>query len=223
MALAYKTKTQTRLVDLLRLSHSVLVQLDLAMGLPLLLLLLLCFGMQNAFSAEEKCIRTQYDFQQSLVSRTVNMETLNGALSPTNHQESISFYVYYHFCSLNSTNRSIDLPSCSTLEKWVHGLHSGENGTLDFSERYAYKFVWNASPINLFIRPDLLQTLSLYMFQVHLPEAHLILDPVCDDVNESLTLTTQYYELLDICRNPPPILVMLESITVNVSTIHGIV
>ncbi len=184
-----------------------------------LLLLLLCFGMQNAFSAEEKCIRTQYDLQQSLVSRTVNMETLNGAFSPTNHQDSISFYVYYHFCSLNPVNSS--LPSCSTLEHWVRGLHSGEKGTLDFSERYVYKFVWNASPINLFIRPDLLQTLSLYMFQVHLPKAHLILDPVCDNVNESLTSTAQnesYNELLDICRYPPPILVMLESITVNVST-----
>ncbi len=184
------------------------------------LIRLLYFGMQNAFSAEGKCIRTQYDLQQSLVSRTVNMETLNGAFSPTNRQDSISFYVYYHFCSLNSTNRSLDLPSCSTLEKWVHGLHSGEKGTLDFSESYAHKFLWNVSPINLFIRPDLLQTLSVYMFQVHLPEAHLILDPVCDDVNESLTLTA--HKLLDICRYPPPIIVMLESITVNVSTIHGI-
>ena len=180
--------------------------------------------MQDAFSTEEKCIRTQYDLQQSLVNRIVNLETLNQAFSPTNHQDSISFYVYYHFCSLNPVNSS--LPSCSALENWVHGLHLGKKGTLDFSERYMFKFLWNASPINLFIRPDLLQTLSLYMFQVHLPEAHLILDPVCDDVhvNESLTLTAQNEsnDLLYICRHPSPILVMLESITVNVSTIHGL-
>ena len=201
---------------------------QLAMGLATYLhLLMLCFGMQDAFSTEEKCIWTQYDLQQSVVNRTVNLETLNGAFSPTNHQDSISFYVYYHFCSLNPVNSSNgSLPSCSALENWVHGLHLGKKGTLDFSERYMFKFLWNASPINLFIRPDLLQTLSLYMFQVHLPEAHLILDPVCDDVhvNESLTLTAQKEsnDLLYICRHPSPILVMLESITVNVSTIHGL-
>ena len=192
-----------------------------------LLLLMLCFGMQDVFSTEEKCIRTQYDLQQSLINRTVNMETLNGAFSPGNHQDSMSFYVYYHFCSLNPVNSSNgSLPSCSALENWVHGLHLGKNETLDFSERYMFKFLWNASPINLFIRPDLLQTLSLYMFQVNLPEAHLILDHVCDDVNESLTLTAQnesYNDPLYICRDPPPILVMLESMTVNVSTIHGLV
>ena len=90
-------------------------------------------------------------------------------------QYSASFYVYYHFCSSNSVN--VRLPSCSTLEHWVRGLHSGEKGTLDFSERYVYKFVWNASPIHIFIRPDFLQTLSMYMFQVHFPEAHLIFFP----------------------------------------------
>ena len=133
--------------------------------------------------------------------------------------------MYYHFCSSNPVN--VRLPSCSTLEHWVRGLHSGEKGTLDFSERYVYKFVWNASPIHIFIRADFLQTLSMYMFRVHFPEAHLILDPVCDDVNKSLTSTAQnesYNELLDICRYPPPILVILESITVNVSIpIHSLV
>ncbi len=124
-------------------------------------LLMLClqgtiYGASTANDQAKFCISTVNDIQKSLVNRTVNLDSLNLAFSPSNYQQSISFVVHYHFCTRHKIlNRSGSQVLCTDLEQWANDVNAGRTPTVDFAANYTYKFIWNQSPINLFIRPKL--------------------------------------------------------------------
>ena len=175
--------------------------------------------------AKKDCISTLHEFQQSLVNRTVNLDSLGLAFSPANHQTSISFAIHYHFCSnSNDSNSTTDI-LCSNIEKWANEINAGRSPSVDFSGRYTHKFQWNASPINLFIRPELLASLSLFTFQINIQTTHIILDQLCEDIIYFKNLTSSDISpglndscnRLNICSQPPPVLLLLQELTVDVS------
>ena len=197
--------------------------------LSIAFLIVTAFCLQSQEStvlASKDCIYTLHEFQQSLVNRSVNLDSLQAAFSPPNHQRSISFTVHYHFCTntlnINSTTNIL----CSDIEEWVDDKNAGRDSVKDFGENYEHKFSWHASPINLFIRPKLLEYLSLYTFKVSERTTHIILDQLCETLStyENTTLdstlgksTNQssdaYYE---VCYKPSPVLKLLEKLTANV-------
>lgn len=70
-----------------------------------------------------ECLSTLSDFQHSLVDRTLNLDSLNLAFSPSNHQPSISFVVYYHFCTRTKyLNETGSLVLCDNIEKWANDI-----------------------------------------------------------------------------------------------------
>ncbi len=188
-------------------------------------LLILClqgtiYGASTANDQAKFCISTVNEIQKSLVGRTVNLDSLSLAFSPSNYQQSISFVVHYHFCTHHKfLNGSGSQVLCKDLEQWANDVNAGRTPAVDFREQYTYKFIWNQSPINLFIRPELLATLSLYTFRIHIPLTHIILDELCEDViNPSNPISEpQSTDSMDICRKPTSILLMLETLTSDVS------
>ncbi len=179
--------------------------------------LVLCCLIYDATASDQFCISTLNQFQNSLVKRTANLDSLNLAFSPSNYQPSISFIVHYHFCTqqkvLNSSKSQI---ICEEIEEWVNDKNAGRKPTKDFSKTYAYTFLWNSSPINLFIRPDLLASLSLFTFRTHIFHTHIILDHLCENVINP-TPQALISDPLDVCKEPTSILLLLESLTSDVS------
>ena len=174
--------------------------------------------------ANKDCIRTLHDFQQSLVNRSVNLDSLQIAFSPPNHQASISFVVHYRFCSRELTTNSTANILCSELEDWINDVNAGRKSVEELNDKYEvhHKFSWNASPINLFIRPKLLKELSLYTFQIGERHTHIVLDQFCESLstNENVTHELEVEKQSsddDACKNPPSHLMLLEQVTVNVS------
>ena len=159
-----------------------------------------------------------HKFQKSLVNRSVNLDSLSLAFSPPNRPMSTSFVVCYHFCSRSGNNES-GWESCSQLEKWANDLNAGRNVPTDFTKKCAHKFLWNTSPMNLFIQPHLLSTLSLGTFQMDIRDSHLILDQYCEPVinHQIATEQNESSDPLDICHHPPSVLLLLEALTANVS------
>ncbi len=162
------------------------------------------------------CISTLNDFQQSLVNRTVNLDSLSFAFFPSNHQPSISFIVHYYFCTRDKLSNSSEI-FCDDIEEWANDENAGRKPTKDFSKNFSYTFLWNTSPINLFIRPDLLASLSLFTFQVKIFSAHIILDKYCYDEHDiNPTVNASSSDPLDVCRKPTSIILLLESLTSDV-------
>ena len=191
-------------------------------------LLLVLFHQEVSLLGNKACISTLHEFQQSLVNRSVNLDSLNAAFSPPNRQASISFVVRYYFCSHSLNANSTTKVLCSDIEKWADDKNAGRDSEVDFSEEVKYKFLWNASPINLFIRPNLLESLSLYTFRTEVRNTSIILDQLCETLiwpgnttklvsTEESSKKSDYHDPLEACSNPLPILTLLEKLTANVS------
>ena len=188
----------------------------------LLIALLVTLRLQEiTVLANKDCISTLQEFQQSLVNRSVNLDSLQLAFSPTNHPASISFDVHYYFCSESLDANSTTNISCSEIEDLINHFNAEEKRSAAFDEAYKAhtKFSWNASPINLFIRPRLLGTLSLYTFQVEERHVQIVLDQFCETLSANKTLPniSTVVDRSELCNNPPPLLLLLEKVTANVS------
>lgn len=185
-------------------------------------LILLALSFQGIGGTQERrhaCIKTPNQYHQSLVNRIVNLESLSKAFSPTDRQASITFTVYYHFCT--EAGNGTSKVRCEDVEEWVSDRNSGLNPSDVFMDKYVYKFIWNSSPINIFIRPKLLASLSLFTFQVDERETHLVLDEPCDwsGIDEPNITNPQCDDWLEICRHPAPDILMLNELTAHVSVL----
>lgn len=165
----------------------------------------------------DQCLHSLDDFQVSLLNRSVNLISLQNAFYPANRQSSISFTVKYYICSNSTEGSSL---SCSDVERWVSDLNSGREPNVDYLANYSYKFGWNASPISLFIRPDLLKALSVYTFRIDVPIVNIILDSMCEDTvvpTPADWMLGQSGDVLEICNFPTPPIEMLNQLTQDVS------
>jgi hypothetical protein len=99
-------------------------------------------------------------------------------------------------------------PSISIeLQYYFHG-----NGTV----QYPLVFRWSTSRSLGFIRPELMQTLTLHIFSRITPVVEIIVDPICDD--PSLQSTLSDWEGICTSKNVAPLtLQLLNELTANVS------
>ena len=103
---------------------------------------------------KQRCIATLSDLEESLL-RYSNMDRLAIAFFPTNRQASVAVDVCYSIITGDENATS--------------------NSTCD------YKFRWTKASIHMFIRPSLLESLSLYVHQVDTAVVKLVIDPMCGE------------------------------------------
>ena len=102
------------------------------------------------------CVRTFTELEKSLTKRDSNIESMSDAFYPPNRQVSIAANVYYYFSGGNLSDEDLDVVS------------------------YDYAFRWAASPVFELIRPELLQYLSVFVYQGQTTTIKIVLKPICE-------------------------------------------
>lgn len=146
-------------------------------------------------------------FEKMLLEDDTNLQELEKGFFPTNYRPSVVVDVEYHFIFTNN-NRSA---------RAVTDLQEVEEFNLTASEISRYHFRWVISPINLFIRPELLTTLSLYSYQTRGVSIDLYLGLPFGCLPE--TLNQVLSASASTCDHPPAHLNQLNKLTANVSSL----
>ena len=113
----------------------------------------------------DSCIATFMDLKDSLAKQNSNINRLHNAFSPSNQRVPVAVDLLVHFStSLQTTSYKLYNLSTARLD----------NQTAD------HKFRWSASAMLLFIRPEMLRPLSLFVYQGIVTTAEVVIDPVCE-------------------------------------------
>ena len=119
-------------------------------------------------SEESNCIETFIDLKKSLVKRNSNINHLHNAFFPSNQRVPAAVDLLVHFStSLQNTSHK---PSTARLD----------NHTSD------YKFRWSASASLLFVQPEILRPLSLFVYRGIVTTAEVVIDPMCADCDREV-------------------------------------
>ena len=110
------------------------------------------------------CIATITELEKSLLQRKLNIDRLQRAFFPTDQHSPVAVDLVFHLStSLQNTSEGL----CNSSIRLA-------NGTFD------YKFRWSDSTVLLFIRPELLRPLSLFVYQGVVTTAEIVIDLICD-------------------------------------------
>ena len=154
-------------------------------------------------------------YENMLVEDDANILELEKGFFPTNYRPSIFLDVAYHFIS---TNRSAGggKNNHTTSTKCKEDTHLRDQEELNFTEISLYHFRWVISPINLFIRPELLTALSLHTYQTRSVSIDIYLGLPFNCSPEILNRVLD--PSASSCDNPPAHLNQLNRLTANVSS-----
>ena len=126
---------------------------------------------EDSNSEESNCIGTFIDLEESLVKRNSNINHLHNAFFPSNQQFPVAVDLLVHFStSLQNTSHKLCHPSTARLD----------NHTSD------YKFRWSASATLLFLQPEILRPLSLFVYRGVVTTAEVVIDPMCADLDSEV-------------------------------------
>ena len=126
---------------------------------------------EGSNSEESNCIETFIDLEESLAKRMSNINRIHHAFYPSNQQVPVAVDLVVHFStSLHTTSHKLCNPSTARLD----------NHTAD------YKFRWFASAMLLFVQPELLRPLSLFVYQGVVTTAEVVVDPMCVDLDSEV-------------------------------------
>ena len=103
------------------------------------------------------CINNLIDLEKSLLNKSSNIESLTRAFFPPNRP----FPPVVQACYYVLPNTVVD----------PENMEQCENAT--------YRFRWTVSPVYLYMDPNLLESLALYVVQIHILSAKVLLDPLC--------------------------------------------
>ena len=125
-------------------------------------------GQQEGNDSEDSsCIETFIDLEESLRQRNSNINRLHDAFFPSNQQVPVAVDLVHFSTSLQTTSYKLCNLSTARLD----------NQTAD------YKFRWSASAMLLFVPPEMLRPLSLYVYQGTVTTAEVVIDPMCGKVD----------------------------------------
>ena len=129
---------------------------------------------EGSNSEESNCIETFIDLKKSLVKRNSNINHLHNAFFPSNQRVPVAVDLVVHFStSLHTTSHKLCNPSTARLD----------NHTAD------YKFRWSASAMLLFVQPEMLRPLSLFVYRGIVTTAEVVVDPMCADLDSEVQQT----------------------------------
>ena len=126
---------------------------------------------EGSNSEESNCIETFIDLKKSLVKRNSNINHLHNAFFPSNQRVPVAVDLVVHFStSLDTASRKLCNPSTARLD----------NHTAD------YKFRWSASAMLLFVQPEMLRPLSVFVYRGVVTTAEVVVDPMCADLDSEV-------------------------------------
>ena len=155
-------------------------------------------GNDSNYSADRICIETFMDLEESLVAHRSNIDRLHNAFFPSSQRVPVAVDLVVHFStSLHTHIHKVCSPSTARLD----------NHTSD------YKFRWFASTMLLFIPPEMLRPLSLFVYQGIVTTVEVVIDPMCEQVDSE----GQQMERENCTREKPEHL--LNNLCIHVSTV----
>ncbi len=171
-----------------------------------------------------------YTAYESMLLTDENLVELEKGFFPTNYHSSVVLDVEYHFIFTGSSyseeihRKEVEIVSRSELQN--SGVYSSDANVLQQQEESPflnltaaeishYHFRWVISPINLFIRPGLLTSLSLNAYQTRNPSIDLYLGLPINCSPEVLNRILN--SSASVCDHPPAHLRELNTLTSNVS------
>ena len=126
---------------------------------------------EGSNSEDGSCIETFIDLKKSLVKRKSNINHLDNAFFPSNQQVPVAVDLLVHFStSLQNTSHKLCNPSTARPD-------SLDSHTSD------YKIRWSASAMLLFVQPEILRPLSLFVYRGIVSTAEVVIDPMCANVD----------------------------------------
>ena len=126
---------------------------------------------QEGNSEDGSCIETFIDLKKSLVKQNSNINHLHNAFFPSNQRVPAAVDLLVHFStSLQNTSHKLCSLSTARLDK-----HTSD-----------YKFRWSASASLLFVKPEILRPLSLFVYRGVVTTAEVVIDPMCADLDREV-------------------------------------
>ena len=154
---------------------------------------------EGSYRKDHSCIATITELEKSLFRRKSNIDRLHRAFFPNDQHFPVAVDLVVHFStSLHNTCQGL----CNSSNELAIG-----NGTFD------YKFRWSESTVLLFIQPELLRPLSLFVYQGVVTTAEIVIDPICD----TETQQTRIYEGLRRSTDVRKAEHLLNSLCIHVS------
>ena len=127
--------------------------------------------MKSQHSEDGSCIETFIDLEESLVKRKSNINHLHNAFFPSNQRVPVAVDLLVHFStSLQNTSHKLCNPSTARLDS-----HTSD-----------YKFRWSVSAMLLFVQPEVLRHLSLFVYRGIVTTAEVVIDPMCADLDSEV-------------------------------------
>lgn len=156
-------------------------------------------------------------FESMLLDDEANLLELANGFFPTNYQSSVAVDIKYYFVFPKHEHEEKVQVDTLVEESYVNknrveyaAAPQKEETT---EETHYHHFRWVISPINLFIRPNLLADLSLKTYEARNNTINLSLRFPC----RSATLNDKNDFSLKNCGKPPAYLKQLNTLTTNVS------
>ena len=137
----------------------------LALRVALLTAAVAAMGHEGNCRKDHSCIATITELEKSLFQRKSNINRLQRAFFPSDQHSPVAVDLVVHFST--------------SLQNTSEGLCNSSTTRLD-DATFDYKFRWSESTVLLFIRPELLRPLSLFVYQGVVTTAEVVIDPICD-------------------------------------------
>ena len=172
-------------------------------------------GMVNCTLLEEK----NYTVFESLLLEGSNLINLEDAFYPTNHPYSIMVDVYYHFTA-GEDKIEVYSDDSVVITKEDHRILRQASSVEKSTEKTNFvKFRWLASPINLYIRPDLFKRLSLWTYQAKSTRVDIVMKTPCTP-EQTRKIIAEGKNTSGGCSNLSTLLHQLNNMTAKVSACY---
>ena len=114
------------------------------------------------------CIRDYHELERSLLSSSVNIDSLTKTFFPPNLPNPPVVTILYYLNNANLTDHPVNI-----LEREGQENNGSELLSPD------YQFRWSENPLYLFMDPHILEVLSLFSIRIRSHTARLVVDPIC--------------------------------------------
>ena len=114
------------------------------------------------------CIRDYHELERSLISSSLNIDSLTKTFFPPNLPNPPVVTVLYYLNNSNLTDHPVNILEREEYENNANELLS-----------HNYQFRWSENPLYLFMDPNILEVLSLFSIRIRSHTARLVVDPIC--------------------------------------------
>ena len=139
------------------------------MSLPLVwyLIAAIILPVSMAGNGSCSCIRDYHELERSLLSSSINVDSLTKTFFPPNLPTPPIVQILYYLNISNLTDHPANLLVAEEEPVTVELLS------------HDYQFRWSENPLYLFMDPNILEVLSLFSIRIRSHTTRLVVDPIC--------------------------------------------